>query len=80
MANVRRMGGESWWPWTRDGVVQGDMERSYMWYLLSEDSHSQFVGGAKLINVLQVSHLQVHMSHLTSLMCCSMRTDSLTAA
>ena len=54
MYNVRRLGEDSWWPWTRDGVMQGDMERSYMWYLVMEDSHSKRLGGAKLINVLQV--------------------------
>eukprot|EP00731_Ephydatia_muelleri_P019146 Em0011g1186a len=58
IAHVHKMGADSWWPWTRETVMQGDMERSYMWHLLMEDSHCRHLGGAHLITVLQYAYGQ----------------------
>lgn len=61
-ANVRRMGSDSWWPWTLDCIAMGDMERSYMRYLLLEDHHSRYLDGASLISVLHYAYGQFNNS------------------
>jgi len=31
---------DTWWPWTEDHIVSGDMERSFLHYLLEKHHHS----------------------------------------
>ena len=45
---------DDWWPWTEDYIYTGDMERSFLRYLLSADSHIDSVQGEDKIVVMQV--------------------------
>lgn len=43
-----------WWPWTEHHVLQGEMERSYLSYLLTSDPCITAVGGSHRISVIHV--------------------------
>ena len=43
-----------WWPWTQRHVLQGEMERSYLSYLLNSDPSIRAMGGCQRISVVHV--------------------------
>lgn len=43
-----------WWPWTEYHVLQGEMERSYLSFLLTCDPYIAVLGGSERISVIQV--------------------------
>lgn len=56
LERVEAEGGE-WWPWTREYVMAGDMERSFLRHLLSTDDHLEAMAAQAKVLVIQVSTL-----------------------
>ena len=52
---------DSWWPWTEDHIVTGDMERSFLHYLL-EQYHLPSTFSSPPILVMQVNHCILYSS------------------
>ena len=46
---------DSWWPWTEDHIITGDMERSFLYYLLEQHDHPSTCSSPP-IHVMQVNH------------------------
>lgn len=49
-------GSSQWWPWTREHVLTGDMERSYLSYLLEADPHARALQQHSNIFVLHYAY------------------------
>ena len=54
LEQVRAHPEELWWPWTQQHVLHGEMERSYLSYLLTSDPSIRAVGGCQRISVVHV--------------------------
>ena len=54
---------DTWWPWTEDHIVSGDMERSFLHYLLEQ--HHQPTASDPPILVMQVMSLLVYINLCT---------------
>lgn len=55
LEHVKENGKDSWWPWVAKHVLSGDMERSYLAYILASDTHVQALVGGQNIVVLHVN-------------------------
>lgn len=55
LEHVNENGKDSWWPWVAEHVLSGDMERSYLAYILASDTHLQALGGEQNVVVLHVN-------------------------
>lgn len=54
LEHVRTHSERLWWPWTQRHVLQGEMERSYLSYLLNSDPFIRAMGGCQRISVVHV--------------------------
>ena len=53
LARVTAEGGE-WWPWTREYVQQGDMERSFLRHLITVDTQLTTLDADNTLAILMV--------------------------
>lgn len=44
-----------WWPWTVDHIVSGDMERSFLTFILVSEAHVNFLNSDNNVQILHVS-------------------------
>lgn len=58
---------ESWWPWTEDHIMNGDMERSFLHYLLEQHHSSACSDPPILVMQYAYGYIQDSVTHIKKL-------------